>query len=339
LIDFGIAKEFVDLETIYLSNSLGTELYKPIEQYEKRGQFGAYTDIYALAVTLYHLLTGAAPGGGSPLYTSKARKDAHDKGWGGNLDEHLWGDLANAGVSESTQAAIKAGMEIDPSQRPQSMTEFRKLLGLVKEKVADSNELDPDITQYCMVDNRGTIKIELGREERILRGCERTLKIQTDNHDIWGFRGDMLYMLGRFQEALSSFDRALEIQSNSHQHWVSHGMALYRLSRYQEALSSFDHALEIQPSMPWRLSYRIDAQYKLVRAEDNAEDDFDRGLIIQSVYSDSWFSRGVVLSRLGRDEEAILSYDRALEIQPSNQECFEYRQIELEKITATELTK
>jgi serine/threonine protein kinase len=130
LIDFGIAKEFVDLETIYLSNSLGTELYKPIEQYEKRGQFGAYTDIYALAVTLYHLLTGAAPGGGSPLYTSKARKDAQDKGWGANLDEHLWGELANAGVSERTQAAIKAGMEIDPSQRPQNMMKFRQLLEL-----------------------------------------------------------------------------------------------------------------------------------------------------------------------------------------------------------------
>ena len=126
LIDFGIAKEFVDLETIYLSNSLGTELYKPIEQYEKRGQFGAYTDIYALAVTLYHLLTGAAPGGGSPLYTSKARKDAQDKGWGNKLDEHLWEELAKVGVSESTQAAIKAGMEIEPSQRPQNMTAFRE---------------------------------------------------------------------------------------------------------------------------------------------------------------------------------------------------------------------
>ncbi len=137
LIDFGIAKEFVDLETIYLSNSLGTELYKPIEQYEKRGQFGAYTDIYALAVTLYHLLTGSAPGGGSPLYTSKARKDAQDKGWGANLEEHLWGELAKAGVSKRTQAAIKAGMEIEPSQRPQTMTAFRELLGLVKDAVVE----------------------------------------------------------------------------------------------------------------------------------------------------------------------------------------------------------
>jgi serine/threonine protein kinase len=68
---FGIT--YLAEDTIYLSNSLGTELYKPIEQSEKRGQFGAYTDIYALAVTLYHLLTGAAPGGGSPLYRTHLR--------------------------------------------------------------------------------------------------------------------------------------------------------------------------------------------------------------------------------------------------------------------------
>ncbi len=111
------------------SPCLGTELYKPIEQYEKRGQFGAYTDIYALAVTLYHLLTGAAPGGGSYLYRSKERKDARDKGLDKQLDEHLWGELAKTGVSERTQAAIKAGMEIEPSQRPQNITAFCKLLG------------------------------------------------------------------------------------------------------------------------------------------------------------------------------------------------------------------
>ena len=28
----------------------------PIEQYERRGKFGAYTDVYALAATLYALL-------------------------------------------------------------------------------------------------------------------------------------------------------------------------------------------------------------------------------------------------------------------------------------------
>jgi serine/threonine protein kinase len=161
LIDFGIAKEFVDLETIYLSNSLGTELYKPIEQYEKRGQFGAYTDIYALAVTLYHLLTGAAPGGGSPLYTSKARKDAQDKGLGTNLDRHLWEKLAEIGISESTQAAIKAGMEIEPSQRPQTMTEFRELLKLNFSSQTNLSRLEKLDNQILVFDEGDLIEGEL----------------------------------------------------------------------------------------------------------------------------------------------------------------------------------
>lgn len=61
LIDFGIAKEFVDLTTIDLTNTHGSDIYKPVEQYQKRGRFGAYTDIYSLSVTFYHLLTGHPP--------------------------------------------------------------------------------------------------------------------------------------------------------------------------------------------------------------------------------------------------------------------------------------
>ncbi len=131
LIDFGLAREYIEQQTMYLSNSMGTELYKPIEQYELKGRFGPYTDIYALAITLYHLLTGSPPGGGSPLYTAKSRKDAQAGGFGKQMEEIMWGELVNAGVSDRTQAAIKAGMEIEPTQRPQTMTEFRELLGLV----------------------------------------------------------------------------------------------------------------------------------------------------------------------------------------------------------------
>jgi eukaryotic-like serine/threonine-protein kinase len=145
LIDFGTAKEYAEQQTIYLSNSLGTELYKPIEQYEQSGRFGPYTDIYALAVTLYHLVSGNAPGSGSPLYTPRARKEALNRGFGASLDEHLWGELVEVGVSDRTRLAIQAGMQIEPSQRPQNMTEFRELLGLVKSVITIPNSTKPNI--------------------------------------------------------------------------------------------------------------------------------------------------------------------------------------------------
>jgi eukaryotic-like serine/threonine-protein kinase len=129
LIDFGIAREFIDLETVYLTNDSGTKFYKPIEQYSKRGMFGPYTDVYALAVTMYHLLTGALPGRGSPLYTSMGRKEAQDRGIGEKIEEYLWAELINASVSDRTLFAIQAGMGIKPEDRPKNMTEFRGLLG------------------------------------------------------------------------------------------------------------------------------------------------------------------------------------------------------------------
>jgi eukaryotic-like serine/threonine-protein kinase len=133
LIDFGLAREFAELEPIYLSNTDGSELYKPVEQYKKGGVFGPPTDIYALAVTLYFLLNGAPLGSGKNwiAFTSISRKRNHEIGQGVKCDRELWAELINVGVSARTLSAIQAGMAIEPEDRPKNMTEFRELLGLV----------------------------------------------------------------------------------------------------------------------------------------------------------------------------------------------------------------
>lgn len=422
LIDFGIAKEFVDLETIYLSNSLGTELYKPIEQYEKRGQFGAYTDIYALTVTLYHLLTGAAPGGGSPLYTSKARKDAQDKGWGDKLDEHLWGELAKAGISESTQAAIKAGMEIEPSQRPQNMTAFRKLLGLVKDAVVeiesesylgenyfeyekrildrildwhkdeetinscsyalafdqnyahscdDSNNILDESERYKQAIDRydrileiqpkdttvhylkGNALYEWGRYEEAIISYNHVLECDKNYSDVWYSRGNILCKLGRHEEANLSYDRAFEMEPDYYSCWRIRGSNLEKIGRYEEAVISYDRALEIEPDDYYIWCLRGDALGKLGKYEE-AIASYDKIIEIdvnerflktnsenieieemQDDYYFIWLIRGDALKELGKYEEAIVSYDRALEFYPDCLEASEKRQIAVEKLERT----
>ena len=313
LIDFGIAKEFVDLETIYLSNSLGTELYKPIEQYEKRGQFGAYTDIYALAVTLYHLLTGAAPGGGSPLYTSKARKDAQGRGLSKQLDRYLWGELVKVGISKSTQSAIRAGMEIEPSQRPQNMTEFRKLLKLVTTSSATNSHSPPKIYLYYPYElsiNLLTYRSKQSAfkgsqnttefpallksiDKKVTKSeCDSKLVIGNELDDPYFLcsRGHSLFESGRYKEAVRSYECAIEIQPDNPFFLCSYGDVLDRLGKYEEAICSYDRALKVQPDNP--------------------------------LY---WHNRGIAWDKLGRYAEAIRSYDRALEILPDDCEISDNR--------------
>ena len=63
IIDFGIAREYKEMNTSD-TNILGTKGYAPPEQYS--GQTDERSDIYALGMTMHHLLTGIDPRKGEP---------------------------------------------------------------------------------------------------------------------------------------------------------------------------------------------------------------------------------------------------------------------------------
>lgn len=115
LIDFGLAREFIVDQTVSMTNAK-TEGYAPPEQYERRGRFDAYIDVYALAATLYNLLTKEVPlpanfrRAGIPLPPPKR---------------------FNSRISDRVNDAILKGMELEPQERTPTVLEFRKNLGLV----------------------------------------------------------------------------------------------------------------------------------------------------------------------------------------------------------------
>jgi serine/threonine protein kinase len=113
LIDFGLAREYTG-KTGSMTNAK-TEGYAPIEQYERRGEFGEYTDVYALAATLYSLVTKEVP------IPANFRK----KGLSLPPPQQY-----NPTISDDLNAAIVRGMALEPQNRPQSVLEFQELLGI-----------------------------------------------------------------------------------------------------------------------------------------------------------------------------------------------------------------
>jgi eukaryotic-like serine/threonine-protein kinase len=116
LIDFGLAREF-QIGKIRTMTASKTEGYAPIEQYERRGDFGYYTDVYALAATLYTLLTVRVPIPSHYRTEDNVKLSPPQK--------------YNEDISDRINAAILKGMELEPVNRPQTIREFREMLGLV----------------------------------------------------------------------------------------------------------------------------------------------------------------------------------------------------------------
>jgi serine/threonine protein kinase len=122
LIDFGLAREFQPGK-IRSMTAKKTEGYAPIEQYERRGDFGYYTDVYALAATLYSLLTNRVPIPANYRAEEDVKLSPPQK--------------FNQNISDKVNAAILKGMELEPVNRPQTVREFRKLLGLLDKPVVN----------------------------------------------------------------------------------------------------------------------------------------------------------------------------------------------------------
>lgn len=111
LIDFGIARTYKEgkrRDTM----SMGTAAYAPFEQFGK-GQTDARSDMYSLAATMYHLLTGRPP---TPATTPTSLRDFNPK------------------VTMSTEQLVIKSMSRDMNARPQTAkemeAELRRCLGV-----------------------------------------------------------------------------------------------------------------------------------------------------------------------------------------------------------------
>ena len=111
LIDFALAQEFAKDRTVPHTNGKINYFAAP-EQYEKHGKQGVYTDLYALAATLYYLLT------------SKLPFDAGQRKYG--KVDLIPPKQHNPDLSDRVNEAILQGMALKPQDRPSSVQEWLK---------------------------------------------------------------------------------------------------------------------------------------------------------------------------------------------------------------------
>ncbi|GAB4535671.1 MAG: hypothetical protein Tsb0014_22870 [Pleurocapsa sp.] len=124
LIDFGAARDFTSNSTERFTTML-TPGYAPLEQYGQALQYGAFTDIYALGATLYHLLTGKVPISAVERAAGVELKTVKE---------------ISPQISFHVSQAIAKAMAMKVEQRVQSIREFLDLLKLDTSKLFSTEQ-------------------------------------------------------------------------------------------------------------------------------------------------------------------------------------------------------
>ena len=119
LIDFGSARQSLGAHSHSLT-AVVTDGYAPFEQYERGGEQGPWTDIYAIGAVLFRCLVGHRPP------TATKRLSAHYRG---AADPAAPGFATlHQRCSPPLAAAVEAALAVIAEERPQSVADFRAML-------------------------------------------------------------------------------------------------------------------------------------------------------------------------------------------------------------------
>lgn len=188
-----------------------------------------------------------------------------------------------------------------------------------------SLELDPN--NKVTWDNRGYSLFKLKRYEEAIGCYDRALKIDPKFVKPWNNKGQALGKLKRYEEALSCLDKALDLALESGLDksdseyvasiWDNKGYILNEQERYEEAIECFDKALNLNPKY---VSSWGNKGYALrnLKGYEEAKECYDIFLNLKPEYKPEYVAifddMGFILSNMGKDEEAIGLFDKALEL-------------------------
>lgn len=110
LLDFGAARKSAGLQHRSVSVVL-TEGYAPLEQYQRNGSLGAWTDVFGVGATLYRMLVGRSP----PIAIDRLQTDALETG---NYE----------GIPELLKPIMRRALALRVEDRYQTAAEFSAAL-------------------------------------------------------------------------------------------------------------------------------------------------------------------------------------------------------------------
>lgn len=222
----------------------------------------------------------------------------------GRLDEAL-SDANNANILQQRyQKAIdqKAKILVLQKKDEEALTCFEALI-----KISSNNGMG-----YC---SRAKYFVSIGKLDRAESDILAALKISPNSYSLLNDLGEVQAQLGKTQEALQSFTSAISKKNDFHEAHLNKGDTLQSLERYHEAVEAYKDAVDINPFSNAALNNLGNALNNLGQFND-AIKIFDLCLSLKPDFAPTLSNKATSLQKLGRVKEAIESFKAALKVDP-----------------------
>jgi tetratricopeptide (TPR) repeat protein len=175
----------------------------------------------------------------------------------------------------------------------------------------------------------GACYIQQGQHFVGIKALREALRIAYNQPEVWSEMAYAYYHLKDESQALDCLEQALALNNDLPTAWYYKGLIYTQQKNYEKAVEALSKANALQPnyheawealSQVWYLKGN-----SFIEKEDyhNAVEAFTKATTLKPVFYEAWLALGNIQNILERAEEAILAYQKAIDLKPTFEAYFQ----------------
>lgn len=180
--------------------------------------------------------------------------------------------------------------------------------------------LSIDKTHARAYSNIGNALASTGQPEEAISHYKRAIKYSPNDPDIYNNLGNIHYMMGNLDKAEKYLIMAIEMQPDNGQAHHNLANVLYASHRPGDAISHFNKAIQLDPALKKDSLLGLASIHTRLLAFDSAIEHLQQVLHIDRECTDAYLGLGITYRHLGKLDDAMSIYQKALELTPDHPE-------------------